>query len=129
MLGFDFSQSTDEREIGIAEPEIAASASRANAGSPPLVVAGSRRLGRILRSRTFRLLATTVAVVLAFLSRQALARGTPGFPPYVTFFPVIVLAALVGGGMDWNPGDRPFRIVGFLLDFCACWTAFVQRTY
>jgi len=96
MLGSGLSQSADEREIDSADSGSAVSLTDPVVGSPAPEAGRSGRFARIVRGRTVRLLATAVAVVLAFLSRQALARGTPGFPPYVTFFPVIVLAALVG---------------------------------
>src|SRR5450631_978108 len=114
MLGSGFSRSSDEREAVLAEFEVALPQSRSNPDPHPLKDGRSGRLTRILRRGTVRLLATVVAVVLAFLSRQALARGTPGFPPYVTFFPVIVLAALVGG--VW-PGILATALSGFLASY------------
>ena len=113
-MGSGFSRSTDEREADVAEFEVALPHSRSNPDPPPVKEGRSGRFTRILRSRTVRLLATAVAVVLAFLSRQALARGTPGFPPYVTFFPVIVLAALVGG--VW-PGILATALSGLLASY------------
>jgi len=57
----------------------------------------SGTIARIVRSRSARQLAAVIAVVLAFLLRQALARQGISLPTYVTFYPVVLLAALLGG--------------------------------
>ncbi len=51
----------------------------------------------ILRSRIMRQLAAVVAVVLALLLRVALAEQSITLPPYVTFYPVVFIAALLDG--------------------------------
>ena len=51
---------------------------------------------RLIRARLLPLLAAIVVVLLAFFLHQALAHGSPGFQPYVTFYPAIVLVALLG---------------------------------
>ena len=56
-----------------------------------------RTIIRILRSRITRQLAAVVAVMLALLLRVALAEQSITLPTYVTFYPVVFLAALLGG--------------------------------
>ena len=42
--------------------------------------------------------ASTVVILLAFLSRQVLEKITGGpLPPYITFFPAVMLVAMLGG--------------------------------
>ena len=42
--------------------------------------------------------ASTVVILLAFLSRQVLEKMTGGpLPPYITFFPAVMLVAMLGG--------------------------------
>jgi peptidoglycan/LPS O-acetylase OafA/YrhL len=60
-----------------------------------------RTIIRILRSRITRQLAAVVAVMLALLLRVALAEQSITLPTYVTFYPVVFLAALLGGVVDW----------------------------
>jgi PAS domain S-box-containing protein len=48
------------------------------------------------RGRFVRLLAAAIAVALACLLHLALARRNVILPPYVTFYPVVLLAALLG---------------------------------
>jgi hypothetical protein len=52
-----------------------------------------RTIIRILRSRITRQLAAVVAVMLALLLRVALAEQSITLPTYVTFYPVVFLAA------------------------------------
>ncbi len=61
-----------------------------------------------------RLLAAIVIVLLAFFLRQALAHGSPEFPPYVTFYPAVVLAALLG---DFWAGILATALSAFLVDY------------
>ena len=56
-----------------------------------------RTIIRILRSRITRQVATVVAVLLALLLRVTLAEQSISLPTYVTFYPVVFLAALLGG--------------------------------
>ncbi len=52
---------------------------------------------RILRRRITRQLAAVVAVMLALLLRVTLTEQSITLPTYVTFYPVVFLAALLGG--------------------------------
>jgi PAS domain S-box-containing protein len=51
----------------------------------------------VIHGRTGRLLATAIAVVLALLLRVALERQAMMLPPFITFYPVVFLAILLGG--------------------------------
>jgi PAS domain S-box-containing protein len=51
----------------------------------------------IIRSRAARYIYVAVAVVLALLLRVALAERSITLPTYITFYPVVFLAALLGG--------------------------------
>ena len=51
----------------------------------------------IIRSRVARYIYVVVAVVLALLLRVALAEQSITLPTYVTFYPVVFLAAVLGG--------------------------------
>ena len=57
----------------------------------------SGTIGRIVRSRNARQLAAAVTVVLALWVRMALERQGISLPTYITFYPVVLLAALLGG--------------------------------
>ena len=52
---------------------------------------------RILRGHAARHIYVVVAVMLALLLRVALAEHSITLPTYVTFYPVVFLAALLGG--------------------------------
>jgi PAS domain S-box-containing protein len=52
---------------------------------------------RILRGRIARHIFIVVAVMLALLLRIALAEDSISLPPYVTFYPIVFLAAVLGG--------------------------------
>jgi PAS domain S-box-containing protein len=54
-------------------------------------------VARIVHSGIARKVIVVLAILLAFQVRELLARGSPIFPPYVTFYPVVLLAALLGG--------------------------------
>jgi PAS domain S-box-containing protein len=45
----------------------------------------------------WRSLAVAAGVALAFLIREPLAHHHPGFAPFITFYPAVLLAALLGG--------------------------------
>jgi PAS domain S-box-containing protein len=62
-----------------------------------VAVQGSVTIARIIRGRLARQLAAVVAVVLAMLLRLALARHGITLPTYITFYPIVLLAALLGG--------------------------------
>lgn len=57
----------------------------------------SGTIARIFRGQLARQLAAMMAVVLALLLRVALAEHSITLPTYVTFYPVVFLAALLGG--------------------------------
>jgi PAS domain S-box-containing protein len=57
----------------------------------------SETIIRILRGRIARQLAAVLAVVVALLVRLELARHSIILPTYITFYPVVLLAALLGG--------------------------------
>jgi PAS domain S-box-containing protein len=54
-------------------------------------------IARIIRSQIARQLAAAIAVMLALLLRVALAEQSIMLPTYVTFYPVVFLAAVIGG--------------------------------
>lgn len=54
-------------------------------------------IARIIRGQISRQLAAAIAVVLALLLRVALAEQSITLPTYVTFYPVVFLAAVLGG--------------------------------
>ena len=77
----------------------------------------------LLQIRERRLLSYTVAVglvMLAILVRWAVAESVGSQIPFITFYPAIILAALIGG--LW-PG-----IVATLLSTFAAWYAFIPPT-
>ncbi|MDR3726555.1 MAG: PAS domain S-box protein [Terracidiphilus sp.] len=55
------------------------------------------RMARLLRGPIARQLAAVVAVALALLLRLALAQQSITLPTYITFYPALIFAALVGG--------------------------------
>ena len=57
----------------------------------------SGTIARIFRGRLAQLLAAAIAVVLALLLRVALERRGIALPTYITFYPAVILAALLGG--------------------------------
>ena len=61
-----------------------------------------------------RLLAAIVIVLLAFFLHQALTHGSPGFAPYITFYPAILLVALLG---DFWAGILATALSAFLADY------------
>ncbi|MGA3343993.1 MAG: PAS domain S-box protein [Terracidiphilus sp.] len=58
---------------------------------------GSRTIARFIRRRIARQLVAMIAVVLALLLRVTLDRYFIALPTYVTFYPVVFLAAILGG--------------------------------
>ncbi len=54
-------------------------------------------IGRIVRGRIARYLVAVIAVALALLVRVALERQSITLPTYITFYPVVLLAALLDG--------------------------------
>jgi PAS domain S-box-containing protein len=53
--------------------------------------------GRVIRGWFWRSLAVIAEVAVAFLFREAIAHRHPGFAPFITFYPVLLLAALLDG--------------------------------
>ena len=58
---------------------------------------GSGTIVRIVRGRIARQLVAVIAVVLALVLRLVLARHAIVLPTYITFYPVVLVAALLGG--------------------------------
>src|SRR5271169_3271813 len=60
----------------------------------------------------FRYALTTALGAAAFLIRQALSLAVgPGLPPYITFYPAVMLVALLAGA---GPGLLETAIAGFI---------------
>jgi PAS domain S-box-containing protein len=97
MPRFDRAQVAREREPARAEPETPAAESGWSAGDRSLAVHRSGTIARIFGGRLARLLAAAIAVVLALLLRVALERRGIALPTYITFYPAVILAALLGG--------------------------------
>jgi PAS domain S-box-containing protein len=57
----------------------------------------SAKIRRVARGRIVRFLAAMAAVALALLVRKALELLSITLPTYITFYPVVLLAALLGG--------------------------------
>ena len=57
----------------------------------------SETITRFIRGRFVRQLIAAIAVALALLLRVALAQHSITLPTYITFYPVVLLAALLGG--------------------------------
>ena len=62
-----------------------------------MAAVSSETIIRILRGQVARQLAAVAGVVLSLLVRLALARHSITLPTYITFYPAVILAALLGG--------------------------------
>ena len=74
----------------------------------------SGTIARIIRGRLTQLLAAAIAVVLALLLRVALERYSITLPTYVTFYPVVFLAAVLG---DMWAGIFATALAALLADY------------
>lgn len=65
--------------------------------SPPEPAKGPAAFARILHNRLAQQLIAAAGVVLAFIMRVELAKHSIVLPTYITFYPLVLLAALLGG--------------------------------
>jgi len=100
MLGFSSTHNTEEPEPQTAGPRLSASGSNWNASGPPGSFAVPAGFVRFINNRLVRQLAGALGVVLALVVRLVLARHSITLPTYITFYPVVLLAALIGGLWD-----------------------------
>ncbi len=94
---FDSSRVAGDREPARVVPETPAAGSGRSAEDRFVAVHGSGMIARIFRGRLARQLAAVAAVVLATLLRMAFERRGLALPTYITFYPAVILAALMGG--------------------------------
>ena len=94
---FDRARVARDREPARVEPETPAAGSGWGAGDRSVTVLRSGTIARIFHGRLARQLAAVAAVVLATLLRMALERRGLTLPTYITFYPAVILAALLGG--------------------------------
>ena len=96
MSGSTSTQGSEESKPETAGPEFLASESdpsgeRGGAAERPGV------LIRIIRGRLVRLIVAAIGAVLALVVRLVLERHSITLPTYITFYPVVLIAALLGG--------------------------------
>src|ERR1700729_2379393 len=84
-------------EVTSEQQDFSSSAFSSGAVAAPEGAARAKDTGRSLREWFWRVLACIALIALAFLMREPLARKHPGFPPFITFYPVVLLGALIDG--------------------------------
>jgi PAS domain S-box-containing protein len=67
------------------------------AEAPPAGAPGQAAQGRFLRGWFARSAAVIAEVGVAFFIREAVAHRHPGFAPFITFYPAVLLASLLDG--------------------------------
>jgi PAS domain S-box-containing protein len=97
MLGPFATQGTNNCQSATAESESTVSDSGRSADGLFAAVDRSGTLARIVRGQFVRQLAAAIAVLLALLLRVALERQSIALPTYITFYPVVLFAAVLGG--------------------------------
>lgn len=65
--------------------------------SPPEQLSAATPAERLLRTPAARSVAAIATVIAALLLRQALVHRLGELPPFITFYPAVLLAALLGG--------------------------------
>lgn len=96
-MGLNRVQVASDREQASVEPDAMADESGRSVEDRSVMVQGSGTIARILRGRLARQLAAAIAVVLALLLRVVMERQSITLPTYITFYPAVILAALLGG--------------------------------
>src|SRR5260370_8881163 len=97
MFELDSSTGTTDRELRAPESESAPEECLSSANVSPAPGASPVMHGRVIRGWFWRSLAVIAEVAVAFLLREAIAHRHPGFAPFITFYPVLLLAALLDG--------------------------------
>jgi two-component system, NarL family, sensor histidine kinase UhpB len=97
MFELDSSQGTTNRELKAPELESAPKESVTSANVSPTPGATPMMHARVIRGWFWRSFAVIAEVAVALLLREAIAHHRPGFAPFITFYPVLLLAALLDG--------------------------------
>ncbi len=97
MFERDSTQDTTDREATPAEPEPSTAGSASIASPLPEQTTRTRSNVRFIRGWFWRSLAVVGEVAIAFASRELVAHQRPGFAPFITFYPAVLLASLLDG--------------------------------
>src|SRR5580700_8507108 len=97
MFELDSSQGTTDRELRAPESEFSPKESASSKNDSHAPGASPMVHVRVIRGWYWRSFAVTAEVVVAFLIREMVAHRHPGFAPFITFYPVVLLAALLDG--------------------------------
>lgn len=97
MLGLDLTQATKDRQQPAAASVSPAAESRQSSSEAGASVEVRGMRTRVINRGRWRVLAVLAEVGLAFLLLEPLVQAYPGFPPFITFYPAVVLAGLLDG--------------------------------
>jgi PAS domain S-box-containing protein len=97
MFEPDSTQDTTGRELTEPDPKTSAAGSGCIGNLPADQAAGPRTKIRFIRGWFWRVLAVVGEVAVAFLVRELVAHRHPGFAPFITFYPAVLIASLLDG--------------------------------
>ena len=97
MSELDSTEDAIDRESTPAERQPLAADSSSIANPLPEQATRTRSNVRFIRGWFWRSLAVVGEVAIAFASRELVAHRRPGFAPFITFYPAVLLASLLDG--------------------------------
>ncbi len=97
MSGLDSDQVAVPRSVNTGDSDLPSSDSGRGEGSSSDAVNQPKVRVRVVKGWFWRIVAVVLQVAAAFLCRQVLSRGNPGLPPFITFYPAVLLAGLLDG--------------------------------
>src|ERR1035437_6502533 len=96
MLGFDNTQEAEDSELDSTGPNDCPCEFGSRADIQPPAGKCSGKPDHLIKGIAARYLAAMVIVGLAYLLRETLVRRHGGYPPFITFYPAVLLVAVMG---------------------------------
>ena len=97
MFERDTSRATTTRDLTQAEGKSASDDPGSGSSVYPAPTIAQRVIGRFIHGWFWRSLAVAAEVGIAFFLRELVAYRDPKFAPFITFYPVVLLASLLDG--------------------------------
>jgi PAS domain S-box-containing protein len=115
MLGFDNTQEAEDSELDSTGPNDCPCEFGSRADIQPPAGKCSGKPDHFIKGIAARYLAAMVIVGLAYLLRETLVRRHGGYPPFITFYPAVLLVAVMG---DMWAGILTTVLSGLIVAFC-----------